>query len=236
MPNAKPKQWPERVALVRDLRKYNWQKHFGEANSAPLDVALIVRKWVGANTFRAFAHYPKKPSVVFRTWGETALTEGGFLDRLKSIRSRSSYDEWINAFADDFRDYWEREMRKPISFGHSLKLPNLVVKGLLASQLASESTVWFLHVPLDSYTIQAVRNCLDKSRLEIGTIPSNASMGFVINQTIYDGLQGQIRSLAHEAGVPPIALDYLAWDAAHRRPRVRLIQKTKSLGRRSSSK
>ena len=212
----KPKQWPDRATLVRDLRNYGWQKQFGRVN--PADVALIVRRSVSSNTFRAFHHCPKQPSVVFRKWAESALTERSFLDSLKSVRSRSSYDKWLAAFAQDFRYYWQREMRKSISFGPSLKLPNLVVKGLLARDLPGkmrQRLVWFLHVPLDSYTIQALRNGLDKRGVEIGTIPSNASMGFVRDQSVYDNLQEQIRSLAKEAGVPPIALDYLAWDASH---------------------
>jgi hypothetical protein len=129
MPKTKPKQWPSRVALVGDLRVYNWRKHFD--SPSPLDVASLERKWVGPNTFRAFHNCPKKPSVVFRKWGETALTDRGFLDKLKSVRSRSSYDKWLTAFTKDFRDYWEREMRRPISFGPSLKLPNIIVKGYL---------------------------------------------------------------------------------------------------------
>jgi hypothetical protein len=233
MPKAKPKQWPSRVALVRDLSNYNWRKDFD--NPSSLDVASLIRKWIGPNTFRAFHHCPNRPSVVFRKWGETALMDRGFLDKLKSVRSRSSYDQWLIAFTKDFRDYWEREMRKPISFGPSFKLPNIVVKGLLASRLlpdtARSRTFWFLHVPLDSYTIQAVRKCLDKPSVEIETIPSNASMGFVKDQSSYDNLQKQIRSLADQAGVPPIALDYLAWDASHRRPRGRQTNKLQSRGK-----
>jgi len=216
MPKGKPKQWSDRATLVRDLRNYNWQKNY--TKPLLLDVRQMLRKCVAANTFRAFHNCPKKPSVVFRTWGEAALTERDFLDSLKSVRSRNSYDEWLTAFAKDFRNYWRREMRKPISFGHSLKLPNLVVKGLLARDLPGkmrQRLVWFLHVPLDSYTIQAIRNCFDGSSAGIGTIPSNASMGFVKDQRMYDSLQEQIRSLAKEAGVPPIALDYLAWDGSH---------------------
>lgn len=53
-----------------------------------------------------------------------------------------------------------------ISFGPSLKLPNLLMKGVCVvpeeiPKPTYDRIVWFLHVPLDSYTIQAIRNCID---------------------------------------------------------------------------
>ena len=213
-PGPKPKQWPNRLALVRDLAKYPWRRHI-----EPSDVALVVRQSVVANTFRAFQRLPNKPSVVFREWGAGALETRGFLDRLRGVRSRDSYDQWLAGLVSDFREEWKREMGKAIPFGPSLKLPNLLVKALLESRLLPDSVreriVWFLHVPLDSYTIQAVTNCPDTSGDQIRKILNSATMRFVENQAVYDSLQKRIRSLADEAAVPPIALDYLAWNASH---------------------
>jgi hypothetical protein len=210
----KPKQWASRGALVRDLAKCPWKKYL-----EPLDVALVGMQSVGANTFRAFRHLPKKPSVVFRGWGLSALEARGFLDRLRGVRSRKAYDQWLTDFVSDFGKEWKREMGRAIPFGPSIKLPNLLVKAVLESRLlpdsARERTVWFLHVPLDSYTIQAVMNCSGVSGERIRRIPKSATMGFVDGQAIYDYLQNLIRSLADEADVPPIALDYLAWNASH---------------------
>lgn len=210
----KPKQWASRGALVRDLAKCPWKKYL-----EPLDVALVVRQSVGANTFRAFRRLPKKRSVVFRAWGLSALEARGFLDRLRGVRSRGAYDQWLTDFVSGFRKEWKREMGRAIPFGPSIKLPNLLVKAVLESQLlpdsARERTVWFLHVRLDSYTIQAVMNRFGASGERIRRIPNSATMGFVDGQAIYDHLQNLIRSLAEEADVPPIALDYLAWNASH---------------------
>src|ERR1039458_3236972 len=59
--------------------------------------------------------------------------------------------------------------------------------------------VWYLHVPLDSYSIQAVRNCIDaRLKEQIGHIPSSAGMGFVKTREVYDGLQKTIRLLAEK--------------------------------------
>ena len=40
-------------------------------------------------------------------------------------------------------------------------------------------------------------------------------MNFVKDYEAYTCLQVGIRQLADQAGVPPIALDYLAWDDVH---------------------
>src|SRR5271170_1181450 len=197
----KPKQWASRNALVRDLAKYRWRRHI-----EPLDVALVVRRSVGANTFRAFQRLPNKPSVVFREWGVGALETRGFLDKLRAVRSQDSYDRWLADLVSDFREEWQRQMGKVLPFGPSLKLPNLLVKALLESRLlrdnVRERSVWFLHVPLDSYTIQAVTNCPCASGDKVGVIPDSATMRFVESQIVYDSLQMRIKSLADEADVP----------------------------------
>lgn len=96
----------------------------------------------------------------------------------------------------------------------------LLMKGVCGVPEIPKATydrlVWFLHVPLDSYSIQAVRNCIDaRLKEQIGHIPSSAGMGFMKTREVYDGLQETIRLLAEKANVPPIALDILAWDEAH---------------------
>jgi hypothetical protein len=176
---------------------------------------------VGANTFRAFHHMPKEPSRVFREWALEALCgRSGYFRKLLSIKNRADYDRWLNQFAADFRGHWKRQMGCEIPFGPSLKLPNLLMKGVCGLHEIPEATynrlVWCLHVPLDSYSIQAVRNCIDaRLKEQIGHIPSSAGMGFVKTREVYDGLQETIRLLAEKANVPPIALDILAWDEAH---------------------
>jgi len=108
-----------------------------------------------------------------------------------------------------------------ISYGPSLKLPNLVMRHVclyrgLSDELV-EKLVWYLHVPLDSFTIQAVARCVDlfPNKQAIGRIPASATMSFIKNREMYEAFQEGIRQMAAEAGVPPIALDYVAWDSSH---------------------
>jgi len=171
---------------------------------------------VGPNTFRAFHNMPRKPSEVFREWALEALCgRPDCFRNLLSIENRADYDRWLHSLAADFRRYWKRQMGCEIPFGPSLKLPNLLMKGICGVREIPEATygrlVWFLHVPLDSYSIQAFRNCIDvRLQTQIGRIPPTAGMGFVKTLEVYDGLQGAIRLLAEKAKVPPIAIDILA--------------------------
>jgi len=71
-------------------------------------------------------------------------------------------------------------------------------------------------VPLDSYSLLAVKDCAASDRY--GTpfrIPSNATMGFIDSNDLYAQVQGLVRAVAKEAGVPPICIDLIAWDSAH---------------------
>jgi hypothetical protein len=107
-------------------------------------------------------------------------------------------------------------MGKDMPFGPSYKLPNLLVKRLCLSNEVSQRTfkriVNFVHVPLDSYTLQA----LAKSCPEL-EIRATATMGFIKDRKTYERIQTQIRQLAKKAKVPPIVLDCLAWDEGHKR-------------------
>ncbi len=99
-------------------------------------------------------------------------------------------------------------------FGPSFKLPNLLVKRLCfycgVRDLDFERVIPFLHVPLDSYTLQALAKCCS----ELG-IRSTATMSFIKDRHTYERFQSHIRKLAKEAKVPPITLDCLAWDEGH---------------------
>ncbi len=71
--------------------------------------------------------------------------------KLLSIKNRADYDRWLNQFAADFRGHWKRQMGCEIPFGPSLKLPNLLMKGVCGLHEIPEATynrlVWYLHVP-----------------------------------------------------------------------------------------
>jgi hypothetical protein len=211
-----PRQWKDRDHLVRGLKNYKWKKWFDRE-----ELRMIIRDAVGANTFRAFKrHGSNRPSVTFREWANKALN-AKTLHKLWAVKSQPEYDEWLSKLVNSFTRRWKFKMDKKMPFGPSFKLPNLLAKRLCLHRAVKPKdfnrVVWFLHVPLDSYTILAVKNCtqcfLDVD--DIGRISKTATMSFVKNRKMYDAFQSGIRQLAREAGVPPITLDCLAWDKSH---------------------
>ncbi len=216
-----PKRWGSDKELITDMRNCDWKGSFAERRikCAQSDWQSIVQGAVGANTFRAFTRLPNRPSVVFREWAYKSLEAGGeYFSKLSAINSQLEYDEWLNEYAGTFRRAWRRQMGSEIPFGPSMKLPNLLMKsaclwrGIPKSR--SNRLIWYLHVPLDSFTIQAVRDCTDPGGT-IGRIPASAGMGYVKDIGTYLAFQELMRSLSGRANVPPIAIDILAWDVAH---------------------
>ena len=157
--------------------------------------------------------------MTFREWANHAL-DPKTLDKLWSVKSQSEYDEWLAELERSFTKYWNSKMGKG-AFGPYFKLPNLLVKRLCLHREVRERefsrVVWYLHVPLDSYTIVALRNCVElfPDADAIGIVPKTATMSFVRSQKMYDAFQSGIREMARQAGVPPITLDCLAWDKGH---------------------
>jgi hypothetical protein len=180
----------------------------------------VISNAVAANTFRAFkCHRGHKPSVTFRDWANRVL-DTNTLENLWVVKSQSEYDEWLLKLVKNFMRYWNSTMAK-VAYGPYFKLPNLLAKRLClyrdVRQEEFNRVVWFLHVPLDSYTIVAVKKCVAffPHQNAIGRIPNTATMSFVKNQKMYDAFQTGIRKMACDAGVPPVALDCLAWDKSH---------------------
>jgi len=217
-----PKQWESPAKLVDDLRHYDWRGwfHAGRRSNADKDLRAIIKVAVERNTFRAFHKLPNRPSETFRNWAFQAFNQPS-LAGLLTVNSQSQYDEWLSSLVADFQRDWKEHMGSEIPFGPSFKLPNLLVKRLFVYREMPtdvfERIVWFLHVPLDSYTIRAVANCVESfpEPISIRKVPSTASMGFVKNEEMYSAFQSGMRKLASKAGVPPISLDCLAWDEGH---------------------
>jgi hypothetical protein len=217
-----PKEWPHRDRLVRDLSKYKWKEWFNSEREkeSVSELQTIIKDAVGANTFRAFkCRQANKPSVTFREWANRYL-DRKTLAKLWSVKSQHEYDEWLGKLVISFTRHWNSKMRKA-AFGPYFKLPNLLVKRLCLHREVRRRdfsrVVWYLHVPLDSYTIVAVKNCVESfpHPNAIGRVPKTSTMSFVKNQKMYNAFQSGIREMAHQAGVPPITLDCLAWDSGH---------------------
>jgi hypothetical protein len=216
--------WSPPDDLVHALSSVEWKSWFerARAREADRDWTSVIKHSVGRNTFRAFHGTPQPPSQVFREWASYALFDGeGRFERLRDIHTSAEYTDWLWDLAESLRRRWAGRMGGPIPFGPSIKLPNLLMKAACRSPRLPEAVftriVWFLHVPLDRYSIEAISGCVPGSPFaaRIGKIPKPASMGFVKGAAMYNAFQECIAAAAVAASVPPIALDILAWDAAH---------------------
>ena len=103
-------------------------------------------------------------------------------------------------------------MGSKLPFGPSWKLVNLVMKRLtLELPFRHRKRIMnFLHVPLDRYTLAAVRKLV--VLLHGREIPAQATMAFITNARDYASIQESIRDLAKRANVPAIAVDYVVWN------------------------
>jgi hypothetical protein len=112
-------------------------------------------------------------------------------------------------------------MGKEPRYGCLLKLVNLLTKHMIFYQgmpprIARRLTE-FLHVPLDRYSLLAVRKCFAAfpDRDSVGEIPLSATMSFVRSPKMYNALQSGMRRIAKSAEVPGIVIDVLAWNERH---------------------
>jgi hypothetical protein len=128
-----PREWPDSESLVKDLQRCDWNCWFSRSRRGQeqSDLEQVIRKSVGTNTFRSFAHMPHQPSETFRTWASEALQHRGFFTSLLATQDQRSYDAWLADLAQDFCRHWKRRMECAMPFGPGRKLPNLLVKNPL---------------------------------------------------------------------------------------------------------
>jgi hypothetical protein len=175
----------------------------------------IVKDSVGTNTFRAFGGLRQRPSLTYRTWALMECQSETTIGALLGAESQAEFDRWLADLSERFGRYWEEHAGANMRFGPRRKLPNLLLKELVRwtgfDDQARQQLIGFLHVPLDSFSLIALRNCVDDVR-----IPKSATMSWVQDASRYDRIQQAISSIAQAAGVPRIYFDNLVWNAAHR--------------------
>jgi len=183
------------------------------------DLLNLIKVAVMGNTFRAFHNLQRRPSEIFREWAAARFTPET-VAALPRIRSQADFDTAHQRFTNDLATYWGDQGKKPIGVGPAFKLPALLFKSVARwSQLPAnrrDQLIQFLPVPLDSYSLLALKECAASGRH--GTafhIPNNATMAFIDSADLYAQVQGLAREVAKEAGVPAVYVDFVAWDDAH---------------------
>lgn len=176
------------------------------------DISSVVHNSIAGNTFRSFQRMPERPSIVFRNWASNHLYNT--FDAVKNVADCESYADYVHKSAFHLCRVWSLKMKADMGYGRSVKLINLVLKGLPCIEGIDRSTrkklIHFQHVPLDSFTMVGLRQLIRKPE-----IPRNATMGFIKRRSDYILIQNYIADVAKEAGVPAIYYDLLAWNMAH---------------------
>lgn len=220
LPKGDTWRFTNREELIAQLKKRDWRKAFrGVHDKDNLGPLSAIYRSVSSSTFRAFrTHKEWSPSFVFREWVASEL-DGGSFSELLAVRSNRQYRSWAIKLARGLNKEWQKRLRHEIELPRALKLINLLAKGLcIVTPLwpdKFESIVWFVEVPLDKYSLLPLA-CIP----ELGSLGINwhsASMGSIEDLKTYAKIQESINAFCGEANVPPLAYDFLAWDAPHGR-------------------
>jgi len=210
---VKPREFDDAREIVKRLkaRKESLAEYFYERR---LPLHAIAKHSIGSNTYRAFRNLKVKPSTIFRQWVTSEFENQKRLDRLLNISSQEEYDEWTDSLSERLRQAWKNRTGEILPYGPARKLPDLFMKGFMDWEGLAErqrrTLLEYLHVPLDSFTLVGIRNCLTDPE-----IPPTATMKFVVGRTMYYQIQATIRSVAKKARVPPIFFDVLVWNDPH---------------------
>lgn len=179
----------------------------------------LIQQSVGGNIFRAFQLTKSSGSVIFRSWSYSHFSM--LLKKVGQIRSQKDYDDFIINASYSLIKYWEKQTYNPnekMGFGPASKLVNLLMKSIQESEdYRIVRLDRFLHVPFDKFTLIPLRiiiNEISGVPYKIN-IPQNATMGFVINEELYNALLGAVRLLSKEAGTLPIIYEYWGWNRTH---------------------
>jgi hypothetical protein len=212
-------EFRDRDSVVNTLKACDWTEWFCNHRSRGWELADVVRISVGANTFRYFRYLPEQPSVVFRSWATRAITPD-LVNQLCAGETQSEFDAILRRLVGSLDRAWVRAMGAHMKTGPAIKLPSLLLKHLCASTLVPsrslDAATRFLHTPLDSYTLGAIRlvhNEVANRRNDM--IPRGAGMGWISDWRQYKQVQATIQDCAAEAGVPCIAFDVLVWNGLH---------------------
>ena len=183
------------------------------------DLKDLIWESVSGSTFRSFRIPSRHPAKLFREWAASHLSFS-VATELREIRDQSRYDRFLSDCAKRLARYWLAETRTELPLGSGRKLLDLLFKKVIwwteIPDADRQRLIPFLHVPLDKFSLAAVRQCAASGAFmpPIG-IPRNASMGFVTSMKQYNRLQQLMQRIAGEAGVPPICIDLLAWNMPH---------------------
>ena len=184
-------------------------------------VKHAVSQSVDRNTIRAFhlksTGSDQKPLDLYRRTLTSYFEKE--LQNFRRLTSAEDYADFVVQSARMIEAVFDGAAGRMgfMGFGRAAKLFNLTCKSMLRHDQLTDSErdclMKLLHVPLDSFTLQAIRKLKPPF-----SIPSTASMGWLKMNDVaaYHQLQEWIRLKCEAVNVYPIHYEIAAWDQAHR--------------------
>ena len=136
---------------------------------------------------------------------------------LNSITSQECWNELVNGASNYLMvKFNNSNSTSPLKGGRAKKLVNLVFKYLMLHENIDtkkvEQLIPFLHVPLDSYSLQGIRNIAPEFNIH-----KNVSMGWdeLDDDSLYLKIQEWIGGECAKHGCYRIHYEIAAWDTAH---------------------
>ena len=126
--------------------------------------------------------------------------------------------DWISKQMNAVYDKDKKFLKEPFTYGQAQKWLNMTLKYLwLLNLLPSNISEELLHVPIDSFILQALQETgkFDESQNEIiysgETYRYKGETWSAMSEENYESLQKKIREIVKEKKISPIEWEYSAW-------------------------
>lgn len=176
--------------------------------------------WV--NTARAYTrekcYINYIPTSIFKHWLHHKYF--GDADTLRQLQTGTNFGTIHASAIDGLKSFWnEKEPDvKGMEYYHFAKLIDLLFKSVTRwKDLPKIRQEWYfanVNVPLDKYSLIALKECVSDETIRELRLKRNPSMGDVESSVHYQEIQSAIKTLI--APFPPLLFDLYAWDYLRR--------------------
>ena len=191
---------PKSIAKLRRVRA-KARKFYAERKS-------IANNWgIDGSTFRAFRGFSTSPSKLYKAW----VDKHGLrkINELTRPYTRKSFEDLHCNLVRSLEQYWKRKSDRQLTIAQKFKVVDLFIKAISRSnsmtQPVNEFLVQYGHIPLDKYSLNAVKE------LFYGIVVCNEPrMGNIEDKETYTFIQSQIYLLTSKSKVPNLYFDVYA--------------------------
>ena len=175
-----------------------------------IPISVPKENWgIDGSTFRAFSHYPDRPSAHYYEW---AAIESAKLVASDSL-SQNGFQETHNWLTSSIQNHWRT--LGAIDLYKVLKLVDLFLLRMARFEPLKKSQRELIqregNPALDKFTFDGL------ARIVPGLVIGEPSMGAIASREQYDALQKVIRQITKLANVPNLNFDIWCWPPDRRK-------------------